>query len=72
MEKESVPRETVQEWQAASAKIRGNVKRQTEARLEVVSSTKRQKVFISNRRLHGLELTGVGKGRKAEIEKERD
>jgi hypothetical protein len=68
MEKMSVPHETVLEWQIASSDIRDNVKQQTQARVEVVSSLKREKVCSYAQRLRALKLTSAGKGRGAQIE----
>jgi hypothetical protein len=71
MEKMSVLHETVLEWQTASSNIRNNVKQQTQARVEVISSLKREKVCSYAQSLRGLELTSADKGRGAQIEKER-
>jgi hypothetical protein len=68
MEKMSVPHETVLEWQIASSEIRSSVEQQTQARVEEVSSLKREKVCSYVQRLQALELTSAGEGRGAQIE----
>ena len=56
MEKMSVLHETVLEWQTASSNIRNNVKQQTQARVEVISSLKREKTKEEERKSKKREV----------------